>query len=335
MPSTRSMDELILHTAGGVLYFGTGRPQAAVFDRGPQEFVAQEWVRQADSVRILGTADNASLIVELHNHRLRHGRPQIYLGSPSLCRLDRDPPDVIRQLMEIEHPPSVGGWHKMRSTDYTAYALINEFAWSGGELTERVRMALEAHPAYRFLQFIPTLDDVATVRVLCEMRDPRFHVDPKAPDAVSRLKQFFGLGEPGGVLNANAFLTTDRSQVTARYELADAVLAAWSGGWEYEVQRDVIPPRCFLMRVVRQMRKRGRSTAIALLRASHVFLRYLRYTWLDAMTPPREYELLSAGQRRSRMKPERVYAPTMFVPEHFFANADEVAAWHEFWRDKK
>ena len=153
MPTLRSMDELTLHTAGGVLYFGTGRPQAAVFDKGPKEFVNQEWVKQADIVRILGTEENAELIVELYNRRLNSGGPRILLCSPALCQLGGEPHDVIRQLMEVSQPPSVGGWHQMTKAHYQTYALILEVARKN-KMTQTAEALLEQHPAAPALTFI-------------------------------------------------------------------------------------------------------------------------------------------------------------------------------------
>ena len=290
----------------------------------------------SDFIRVLGSNDNADLIVELHNAKLRLGAPcKIQLASPWACRLDHGVPEIFRQMLEIGQAPSVGGWHTMTKSDYTVYALSVESRKARGRLTDTVRHLLQAHPAYTALSFIPTINYEAAAQLLRTIIDPRFHVDPANPDRASRLKTFMGVEEASpGIHNVRAYLHDRSEQRHSHFERAALLLDTWCGGWRHVIAQDVVGPRDFLMRVVKT-KAGNKGEDVAVLRASHVFLRFLRDVWLDRLTPARTYgrDIVKLGHKRKSNVKRSVlqvcesYSPTLFVPTHFFDRPDEIGAW--------
>lgn len=334
MDTTR-LDELVVHAVGGSIYFGTGSgtTRAATYSKKVEDFVKEDWVWQPGVIKILGTMDNVDLLTALYNRRMvtRNKACQIFVGSPSLCSLAQPPDLVIRQMLQLAFPPSLGGWHAMTRHDYQTYALARELLTYNGQMTCVGKKLLKAHPAYKALSFIETLDDLAAAHVIVNMADPRFWMDTDRPDSHAKLKQAFGLGQLGGLTNVRAYLG-EAMEPANRYEMAKFALDCW---YREGVRRGVSSgPRNFLFRAVCSLGQ-SHDYPRAVLGAATVFLRFLRATWLDALTPPRRYRMKK--RRLGRKKPETVsvitmsrcktYSMTMFVPHHFFMEPDEVWAW--------
>ncbi len=337
MPTTQQgVTEVMLHTDCGELWFGVGRPQATRWPGSRSDFVRQDWVLNSDCIRVLGSNDNADLIVDLHNAKFKSGAPcKIQLASPWACRLDRGVPEVFRQMLEMAQAPSVGGWHTMNQCDYTVYALSVESRKARGKLTDTVMCLLQAHPAWSALSFIPTINFEVAAQLLYTIIDPRFHIDPANPDRNSRLKAFMGVEDASpGIHNVRAYLQDRAEQRHANFGRAELLLDTWCGGWRHVAAQDVVGPRDFLMRIVK-IKAGHKGEDVAVLRASHVFLRFLRDVWLDRLTAPREFgrrvEKLGRKRtskvKRSVMQACKSYTPTLFVPVHFFERPDEIGAW--------
>lgn len=347
MPVKRGIGILTVNTDARTrkLWFGTGGPAAAAWvgSGGPVGFASEPWVAEAESIRILGTAENAELIVSLYHQRLKNGRPSdIRIGSPNYCEDLSDPPTVFRSMMENELPASLGGWHLLNEADYRTYAVLDAYR-KDKKISDRVWSLLEVHPAFPALSFIRTIDWDAAIEFLSVLVDPRFHVSPKHPDRNSKMKSFFGLAPgPGG--NVHKFLEKNYdngSQGDAKYSRAQVALGTWFNDVDTVLTATIIGPRNFLMRSVREFlmnlpNDRSHQDVVAVTRTSHIFLRFVREVWLDCLTPKRSYEKHMRVVRTSprwkkkvsRMIPNAWYNPTLFVPEHFFKFSDEVNAWH-------
>lgn len=346
MPVKRGIDILTVHTdeVERSIWFGTGGSLASVWEGsgGIPEFIAEPWVTDAGSVRVLGTSANAELIVSLYNQRLTTGLPQfIKIGSPGCCRNLRDIVTVFHDMMENALPPSVGGWHELAEADYRTYAALAAYQ-KDGKLSDRVLKLLEVHPAIPALTFIPSINWDYAIEFLDLMVDPRFHIDRKYPDRNGQLKSFFGLGRGtnSGIYNVRAFLSGREEWKHDSYHRARVVLGTWYNDVETVIGAGgAVSPDNFLMRVVRQMLVEGDDRAdqdvVAVLKASHIFLRFVKEVWLDSLTPPRHYEL---ARLPVRSKPRKIgdvprmlgnpwYNPTLFVPEYFFKFEDELRAW--------
>lgn len=342
--------ELFLHTMGRTTYSSHGGPELQATHDSPAKQLEDGLVRDVEVVRVLGTADNAALIMALHNYRLQHGLPTIKVGSPSLCRLNTSRPgDVLRQMQseQLGYAPSVGGWHQLTPADYCSYALAHATHNAAGQYTEEMERQLLAHPAYRPLSFIPTLDKAWACQLLTEWLDPRFHVDPDEPDDLKALNRHMGLGRGSGVRCIKKILADN---VNPQAESADLFWRAfvtyktWSRGWVDLHAQDEIEPANFLMKVVQRV-SADKEIAVALVRASYVFLRYMKLTWLDALNPEREHfrtQRRKLGKEQATkvvrtLQTRKTYSPTLFIPEHFFTDINESAAWraHTFGGCKK
>lgn len=349
MPVKRGIDILAVHTdesadeSKRTLWFGTGGPRASAWDGdgGLAGFVSEPWVGEAGSLRVLGTAENAGLIVALYNQRLKTGLPQsIKIGSPGYCRNLDDLGVVFHDMMENSLPPSTGGWHELSEVDYRTYAVLAAYR-EDGKLSDRVVKLLEVHPAISALTFIPTIDWESALDLLRLIVDPRFHISSINPDRNSQLKSFFGLGRGVncGIYNVRAFLSGRGEWQQEGYCCAEVVLKTWYNDADGVLRDETIIPENFLFRAVRQRMFEARGSddqdVVAVLKASHIFLRFVKEVWLDGLTPPRHYEMVRLPVRSKprkmddvpRMRANAWYNPTLFLPEHFFKFEDELVAW--------
>lgn len=337
MTVQRGTENLTVHTESetGHIWFGTGDSRACRWDKQPKKaassrFAEESWVRDASTVRVLGTAANAQLIVDLYNQRLKSKEPQsIKICSPKPSDDPKDIPAVFRGMMENELPASVGGCHEASEADYRIYAVIASFRRSGRLLTDSVKQFLQVHPAYPALSFLPKVNWESAIRFLEQLVDPRFHIHRANPDRNSQLKSFFGLRRENGAANVQAFLSGSSKTRAVRYSYAELVLRTWASSLVPMVadRENNDGPEHFLVRIVREeMVKCEHDAHIrGVLKASHVFLRFVKGVWLDNLTPSREYIKISGPWVLS---PCETYSPTLFVPEYFFRNDDEVDAWH-------
>ena len=165
---------------------------------GPARFVESPCFRDAEEVRIVGCPGNARLIAAVYESWLsgRTGDHRVLLGSPSIC-LERqrlsEPQFVLQRLWQ---PGSLalqrGWWHEMGSVDYTHYMMAAALQESGC-VDEKVRRTFRCHPAWPAVAFIPTADLDASIKLVCEISDPRWYNHPEHPGRPSRLFSFLGL----------------------------------------------------------------------------------------------------------------------------------------------
>lgn len=118
--TTKTTEALILklHVAdNGDVWYADGMdvPRMAVEDRGG--FVSSLAKRDSLHVRLLGTPQNAPLIVELYQKYCSPRRPGILeVASPLLCESEpeRHNPEVaLYRMRQCLLPPSLGGWHRL------------------------------------------------------------------------------------------------------------------------------------------------------------------------------------------------------------------------------
>lgn len=249
------------------------------------------------SVRMVGSAANAELLIDLFERKLRGGLHGLQVCSPLCCESAaerKDPELLLYSMRSFGLPPSLGGWHEFDIKDYYSYALASHFhrALAAGEYTRKL---LGGHPVWPALSFIAGLDIDACARLLATVIDPRWYIDASGdPNRGSKLEQYLGLNP-----KTQANLDRGNSPQQSRCRL---VLACW----KTEDPKKPIGPRFFLWRA---WAARGGGTKGDLV-ASKLFIAYLRQVWAQAVCN---------GPQASRL----------FVPEHFFVNADEVMAYRE------
>ena len=259
----------------------------ATCDFNPESIAAV--LEGVDEVRLFGTRLNADLICWLYQARSDSGYSfNIQLGTPGVCR-QADLADPMKALSKIGdlhgRVPSQGGLHDMNKHDFTTYLLICALKRSGGKLTEDIENLLTLHPAWPAISFIPSLDLLATAKMLSHVVDPRWYVNPRFPDRSSNLKARLGL-----VLQNMLHYTQD-AKGSINKGSALNVLRAWAN------KAEASHPAAFLQRC----QYRQDTPEKGLLRASHLFARFISGVWLQSMETQTE----------------------LFVPEYFFAGDDD------------
>lgn len=250
-------------------------------------------VEEVGEVRLLGAKSNAELICRLYQSTVDRGTDtRLLIGSPSICQPSRsdDPEHVFEQMPTLDtRRASVGGWHEVTPADYASYRL----AWIGqgrSTLTREADTIVRNHPAWPALSFIPTLDMAQAANLLATILDPRWYVSQERPDRHSKIRAYMGL------VSQNArFACKECSSPGANYGRFQLLLRAWRGNSGLKPEED--DPRDFLRRcAVRQS-----DEAKGILKASSLFLNFVRSVWLDVINTSNQ---------------------ELFVPEYFFANDD-------------
>jgi len=281
----------------GVVWFLSGDQMPKCSHLLIEEFLKSDLLDEDTAVRTVGTAVNADLLLGLYDRKLRVGLRSLQVCSPLCCESaeDRKDPELLLYSMRsFGLSPSLGGWHEFDLKDYYAYSLVSHFhrTLDVGEYTRRL---LVGHPVWPYLSFIAGLNLDACTRLLAIIIDPRWYIDVAVdPDRGSKLEQYLGL-------NPKIQLTLDRGR-SCQHERFRTVLSCW----KTEDPKKPIGPRYFLWRA---WAARGGGSKGDLV-ASKLFVSYLRQTWSKAVCNGPQ-------------------ADHLFVPEHFFVNADEVMAYRE------
>jgi hypothetical protein len=279
-------------------------------------------------VRMVGSVDNAEALCLFYG-RKRAGRLlRLEVANPAAIgrtRAERDDPRLMLVRMRDSAAdglnPAMGGWHEFTATDLPSYAIAANEAARGREL-DRAHSRLEMlmnHPAWPGLSFIGHLEAHTLARLLGVILDPRWYMSLRTPrgsdvapyyDDASKLHAYLGLDPRtmAGVLGL-----CPESGSAARCRL---VLESWASFGPPAPER-MQDPRCFLWRRYR----RESGPVRGALRASQMFVDYLRLVWLDALYCDRTGLPAAPGKRPAR--------EGLFAPDHFFARDDEAAAYDD------
>jgi len=261
-------------------------------------------LRRRDSlhVRVLGTPENAPLIVALYQQCCsprRHGKLEV--ASPLVCETDSErktPTVALYRMRQCLLSPSLGGWHQVDELDYPAYAIAAQLAKDGG-FTDHAKRLLLTHPVYHDLTFLPTLDVEATASLLSLILDTRWFVDFRNPYRLSKLRMFLGL-TPRYMRQVAAGAVNCERALRCR-----AALNAWKGHTSLMAVNTALPGN-FLWR----RRAYAGCGVKGDLRATQAFVTYLARTWQQQLVSKSNQEL------------------EMFVPESLL-RGDEVDAYRE------
>lgn len=226
--------------------------------------------RQGLHIRVLGCKQNASLIVDLYQ---RYCSPRkdglLEVATPAVC-MDAtelmDPSVALYRMRQCTRAPSLGGWHRVNDLDYPTYAIAAQYQ-KDGQFTEHIRRLFEIHPVQKSLSFISSLEQSAATALMSEIIDPRWFIDMRAPERLSRLKNYLGLSPRYISDVVRDKVKSDRAR---RCQLA---VFAW--GWQKETPDDMDAPGAFLWR--RYMAAGGGEKG--LLRATQAFISFLARAW--------------------------------------------------------
>ena len=259
-----------------------------------------------ESIRMVGTASNAPLLVELYQRRVtKTAFSSLEVCSPLCCTdpEDRvDPEVMLFSMRKFRRPPSLGGWHEFDLKDFPSYYLSCYFAdraaamelkpttnkWPANYPHELVYH----HPAWAYLSFVEGLKIEAAAELIANLLDPRWYVDssPNGCDG-DRMEQYLGL-YPGITKGSD-------SKRQRRYQI---VLNCWKNSDYSPAKMD--GPNGFIWRTW-AAKGGGEKGDIA---AGKHLVNYLRLTWTMA---------LCSGPQSQHL----------FVPKYFFDQVDEIEAF--------
>jgi len=296
---------LKLHVAHKQVWYLDGMDIARTDGHAIEDFLDTSRLQCAERVRLLGLHANARLITALYDRKLKGQPLEIEVASPLACAsvAERHNPEAVLYRMRLfERAPSVGGFHTVTENDYRAYALAVETmqsVFNNMPTTQQALRLLRAHPAWRAVSFIHSVNPMAVAGLLSYMLDPRWFVDPCYPDRLSKLYMSLGLHPKtqagvtlGGAQHRNhkrcALVLrcwkdrTREGEVRSKFEVTAPV--AVTGSSELG-----LAPYDFSWRQWGLHMGIGMDTDIepnpvkADLRASQRFVAFLRHTWLDAL----------------------------------------------------
>lgn len=288
-----------LSPPGSTVYAHTG-PSATVWvaagGRPPADTGARVWefadsplVGAAERVRLMGTRGNAALAVRLAARRGRGALRSVELCSPLACstgaRRDK-PAEVLADLPRWQARASCGGWREFAPADHASCRLAELDPAGRGAAGSALHLLME-HPAWPALAAVPHLSPLAVGGLVGVVLDPRFFVDPAAPDRLSKLESFLGLEPKIAVTQGRPEAPTPQH---VRYR---AVLACWKLD-DPGAEAAAVTPELFVWRAYYDAGGGHRGDLSACKR----FVHYLRHTWLDGLYPG--------------------LAERLFVPEFFF-----------------
>lgn len=262
----------VWHGADGGLGEDSGCWVDDFFDRAPYLGID---LGRVEKVRLLGAADNAPLVVQLHHRCLQlERRPRIQVCSPALCPgpAERVSPERVLHALWQPRPGGSAHWHDLSERDYAAYAVVAALKENDGRPNEKALRILQYHPAWPALSFPAGCDPHYGCLLVALIVDPRWFRDPIHPHRLSRLRAYLG------VTPQNALACYGGTPGGRHYDRFVTALYAWCGrtsGWGGKSKND---PHQFL---VRAGLRGGGGEAEAALRATGRFLRFVAEVWLD------------------------------------------------------
>jgi hypothetical protein len=228
------------------------------------------------TVRILGLPQNAELITALYLRRHKNEIRSVEVAGMNVLHSAEelsDPVTILRRMRAVDIASAAGGWHALSVHDYPTYAMLARMLRTNFVFDEPAQAYFQIHPVRKAAQFIPTLSNAETAKLLTTIIDPRWFVDRRSPDRTGKLELYLGLTPDvqRRVADTTAILHKHRELRCAN------VLAAWKTKKPEEV--DLHDPANFLYRICTT----HRDAVLGDLRASQAFIQYLRYSWLDAL----------------------------------------------------
>lgn len=301
MTSGKPVNELRVYVdSSGGIWFGDGKGKAKSSNVSATEFAASDICQNADKIRLLGLPSNATLIEELcARGTANDDLARVEIGTPLFCRtLQQTTPDEVISGMERLDgiSPSLGGWHKASAHDAIIYRLIRAVVY-GGVSREKL---LEAHPAYPAISFLPGFSRPDAEFLLALIGDPRWYIDLSRPGRTAKLRSYLGLRTPI-LLHVWDGIPDDKEQFGTTIYRTWHLVDTWTGGKREAPGLPALDrPNNFLWRRFCEFEDPIRGA----MRASALFVSFLREVWLDAISPQE-----------------------LFVPEYFFSRTGpEVAA---------
>lgn len=275
----------------GAVWFCQGEAAPRSSELPYAAFVRSSAVKRGASVRVIGSADNADVILDLWRRRVRGNLKTVQLCSPAVADpvsvLD-DPVTALYSMRAYGNVPSLGGWRDVEAADLATFRIAASGSFDRG--------LLAAHPVTRHMTFVSGLDETALFDLIAAVIDPRWHVDPADPDSQKRLMKFLGLSH-----DVYARLQTHQLPCSEAERLGGRVRDAWISGRGMNANA----PGAFVVRAGASLIK----PALRDLFSSMEFVKFFRSVWLDCLD----------GTHKGRL----------FCPQHYFTDRAVLEAYQK------
>jgi hypothetical protein len=273
------------------------------------EFMHRPLMLSARHIRLIGSAQNSKLIVQLYQKILNKELGKLEICSPMVCEtvVERnDPTTALISMRNWNWPASLGGWHEVTADDYNTHLLIQELKVNKLKPVDTCLRILKNHLTWPTLEYVQNIDQHACALLLANIIDPRWFIDLSEPDSSSKLKAYLGLnpktqGYVNGLSGYPHNINADRCRL---------VMKAWKT--QNTEPKDIHHPRNFLWKT---WVEHGRG-ATADLRTSQRFIAFLRHTWLNLI-----YD-------------KKPFGEDLFLPEYFFKTKEEINFYKQYFNLK-
>lgn len=312
-------------TLDGEIWYisGSGTPRPSGYSY--FEFCKKpKMVNKKSVVRVVGSANNAALIISLTNLKYSGAISDVQVCSPQVEKINLDeysPEKVLLNMRKWKYPPSVGGFHSLTQDDICVYAMI-EITRQNSDISVVKKLAdlFKNHFMCEVLKFIPFLHMESCALLISTIIDPRWYVDINAPNKLANL--FDCLGIAGIKASDETEHIGNPHAGGSKLEKRNIVLMAWRN--DLNVEKD------FTSNFLIQTYASARETFLprkskpgdvpfdeADIATSQKFISFIHGMWLDKLYP----------------MPNPWNEP-MFVPEYFFRSKEEVERFKTFFCKK-
>lgn len=245
----------------------------------PYEFASS--FKQGTHIRLMGTPENAPLIIELYNKQ-----HHVELVSPLMggsCAQRQKVSVALPNIYLCDVPPLLGGPHIMTDKDIYSYML------AAGHTIE--------HPLWAKLRWIRCLSKSVCHELLGIIIDPRWYVDLHNPNRLSKLTKYLRLSPydvqrsilyhtPNPAINC-WFNSTVANQVTQHYKTYSNIIDTDAGVFG-------LAPEDWVWRMWWTLTSFGRHTTVlyntpasqdvfakAVLKTSQRLIRFIYFLWME------------------------------------------------------
>lgn len=241
-----------------------------------------ELIDDVSVIRLLGSRDNAALVIRLQGRRTAAPllKAKVYLGSPAVVPgrwLRTDPVSVLHRLWQLPAgATTLNMWHHMDMMDLQTYAMIDARG-TFNVVPDVVKRIAVDHPAWPVFSFIHTASEDAACGLLCDIIDPRWYQHPVHPTRLTRLYSHLGLSPQN-----MAFYAGDTQIRAHNFNRAMTAVQSW---YNKNTQRDMLRlrPEDYLLRILLAHKD---DLAKGLLRATQRLVALVNAIWLDAVGSP-------------------------------------------------
>ena len=310
-----SFDDEVWHIAGNGVPMSSGYSYDEFCDN-------PRLINKKSVVRLVGSARTAQLISKLYLAKQVGDIADLQVCSPQVETFNLDeysPEKVLMNMRRWDYSPSVGGFHKVQTSDFLVYSIISIISNIDNykDTSEQIQLLYKSHPMYKILSFVPFLNLEACAYLLAMIVDPRWYVDLNNPNKLANYFECLGVSslktpnEATGPHNPNF--------IFKKVDKRNTVLRAWRN----DLNADKNLSSNFLANTYSDVRSTFAAKKIkgselsfdeADLATSQKFLSFVYYMWLDMLYPM-----------------PNAWRESLFVPTYFFKRKEEVERFNSFF----